>query len=526
MGLIKKKDRSDKRAASAGPGGTPPAVEQGARESGGQDAGAGNGPFGSEAQEIAFPAELRLAVEGVAASGEGTSTGGGADAYGLRAELQASRRRGSAETGERRPDDPATPAESEPGLALGGEPAVVAPVTAAGGGSTVPGPEIEGAGEPIDEPTAGEALDPGEADDPRDGGEASAAGAPQAQVEWGAGEQPGSFASEARSRLEALERSLVEKTESLREQAAALAERESELTRTGEEFDRRESRLAERLRELEAREEAVRAETERLEQEQAIWGDATRESRTRMTELQETLEAKERELAATAESQEARATELDRLGAELDARADRIAVAEDELAARAKELDGREALLREREEEIAERERRLSERETAVAGREAALDQTEAGVAERESSFDEREAELAAREEALAAEREQLERDREDWEAIMTGAFSRLNELETDLVSSLSLAGMLKRELEGREAGERRDRKGPGAGWPENDERRGSRNRTASDAEDGEPVLAGLESNGSSIPKGEAAPEQQMAESDWWARQLGRRKKV
>jgi chromosome segregation ATPase len=239
------------------------------------------------------------------------------------------------------------------------------------------------------------------------------------------------------------------------------------------------------------------------------------------------LEAKEKELATRAETLEARTTEVDRLGAELDARADRIAVAEDELAARVKEVEEREALAGRSEEEISERERRISERETAVAGREAALDQTEAGVAEREGSFDEREADLTAREEALTAEREQLERDRADWEAIMTGAFSRLSELETDLVSSLSLAGMLKRELEGREANERRDRKAPGTARPEAEERRGSANRAGAErADTSEPVLAALESNGSSIPKGEAAPEQQVVESVWWARQLGRRKKV
>ena len=111
----------------------------------------------------------------------------------------------------------------------------------------------------------------------------------------------------------------------------------------------------------------------------------------------------------------------------------------------------------------------------------------------------------------------------------MGGAFSRLSELETDLVSSLSLAGMLKRELEGRDANERLDRKAPNPPRPEPEERRGARAGHASTDEDAsgvaEPVLAALESNGSSIPKGEAAAKQQVVETDWWARQLGRRKK-
>ena len=111
----------------------------------------------------------------------------------------------------------------------------------------------------------------------------------------------------------------------------------------------------------------------------------------------------------------------------------------------------------------------------------------------------------------------------------MGGAFSRLSELETDLVSSLSLAGMLKRELEGREANERRDPKAPNPARREPEERGGARVGHLSTDEEAsevaEPVLAALESNGSSIPKGEAPAEQQAVETDWWARQLGRRKK-
>ena len=227
--------------------------------------------------------------------------------------------------------------------------------------------------------------------------------------------------------------------------------------------------------ELDEREDELRAETERLEQEQAIWGEATRESRARLAALQDAVDAKVKELAEIEEAHTARAAELDRSGAELDARADRISIAEDELAARAKKLDDREALVGDGEEDVTEREGRLSERETAIAGRDAALDQSEARVAERQDALDQREAELVAREEILAADREQFDRERADREEIMGGAFSRLSELETGLVSSLSIAGMLKRELEGREANERLDRKAPNPPRPEPEGRRGAR---------------------------------------------------
>jgi hypothetical protein len=128
----------------------------------------------------------------------------------------------------------------------------------------------------------------------------------------------------------------------------------------------------------------------------------------------------------------------------------------------------------------------------------------------------------------LGSELDRLERERVDWDAALQAAYGRLDELEADLVSSLSLAGMLKRELEGREATDRRDRKSAPVAPSRRDteERRGARaSGAATEPEAAEPVLAALESNGSSIPKGESGPDQQAAETDWWARQLGRRKK-
>jgi hypothetical protein len=526
MGLIRKKGRSDKRASdgrsdrsmesTADRGSWKPAepAEGATREDGVDDT-----------REAAFPSELRLAVEAVAEGADAAGGGSGSDAYGLRAELQASRRRGDVDrAGARSEGDELAPSEeSMPMLVVSGEQAAD-DVEAKPEVVAEPEPDVAVASDvavglvDIDEPPAGDPSsertpEPAETAEPSSAGEQQDASTTST----------GSFATEARARLEALERSLLEKTEALRERAAELTERESALAKSGDDYGELESRFADRQHDLEVREEALRAETERLEQEQAIWGEATRESRTKLAELQEAVDAKEKELAELAEAHATRGAELDRHGAELDARADRISVAEDELAARARELDEREALRRASEDAVEERERRLSERDTAIAGREAALDQTEAGVAEREGSFGQRENELAAREKAVAAERTRLERDRAEWEETMKIAFSRLNELETDLVSSLSLAGMLKRELEGREPNERRDRKTPSA-QPEPGERHNPRAIRA--LKEAEPVLAALESNGSSIPKGETGAEQQAAETDWWARQLGRRKKA
>ena len=519
MGLIKKKDRSEKRASQARANRSPEtsSAEESVKDI--RPAHDASADTAGDTSEPSFPTELRLAVEAVASADTVAPGGSGSDAYGLRAELEASRRRGDDQPAEPKPetsepapqaDEPApedsmlehdrdNEAAREPDLG---------PVARHEPEATVAGPADPHEEPDVASPTAVDTAD--ETDQPD-----------------ATGVSAGTFASEARARLEALERSIAEKTETLRGRAAELADREGELARTGGELGELESRFAERERKLDEREDELRAEAARLEQEQAIWGEATRESRARLAELQEAVDAKEKELAEIEEAHTAKAAEP--LGAELDARADRISIAEDELAARAKKLDDREALVGDGEEDVTERERRLSERETAIAGRDAALDQSEARVAERQNSFDQREAELVAREEILAADREQLDRDRADWEEIMGGAFSRLSELETDLVSSLSLAGMLKRELEGRDANERLDRKAPNPPRPEPEERRGARAGHASTDEEAsgvaEPVLAALESNGSSIPKGEAAAKQQVVETDWWARQLGRRKK-
>jgi hypothetical protein len=526
MGLIRKKGRSDKHASGERSDRTSEApADRGSWKPTEPAESATREADVDDTRDAAFPSELRLAVEAVAEGGDAARGGSGSDAYGLRAELQASRLRGDGDR-EGVPsegDESLRTEESMPRLFVSGGEAA-GDVEARPEVVTEPEPDVAVASDPavgpvhLDEPLAG---DPASKQTPEaaETAESRSAGEEQDAPTT----STGSFATEARARLEALERSLLEKTEALRERAAELTEREGALARSGDDHGELESRFADRQRDLETREEALRAEAERLEQEQAIWGEATRESRTKLAELQEALDVKEKELAELAEAHATRGADLDRHGAELDARADRISVAEDELAARARELEEREALLRTSEDAVEERDRRLSERDTAIAGREAALDQTEAGVAEREGSFGQRENELAARDEAVAAERAQLERDRAEWEETMKTAFSRLNELETDLVSSLSLAGMLKRELEGREPNERRERKMPSP-QPAPEERHNPRAIRA--LKEAEPVLAALESNGSSIPKGETGAEQQAAETDWWARQLGRRKKA
>ena len=514
MGLIKKKDRSEKRASQARANRSPEtsSTEESVKDI--RPAHDASADTAGDTSEPSFPTELRLAVEAVASADTVAPGGGGSDAYGLRAELEASRRRGDDQPAEPKPET------SEP-APLADEPAPEDPMLEHD-------PDTEAAGEPDlgavaqqePEATVAEPADPHEEPD------VASSMAVETAVETGqpdaTGVSAGTFASEARARLEALERSIAEKTETLRGRAAELADREGELARTGGELGELESRFAERERKLDEREDELRAQAARLEQEQAIWGEATRESRGRLAELQEALDAKQKELAEIEEAHTAKASEL-------DARAERISIVEDELAARAKKLDDREALVGDGEEDVTERERRLSERETAIAGRDAALDQSEARVTEHQNSLDQREAELVAREESMTADREQLDHERVAWEEIMGGAFSRLSELETGLVSSLSTAGMLKRELEGREANERHDRKAPNPPRPEPEERRGARAPQASTDEEAsgvaEPVLAALESNGSSIPKGEAAAKQQVVETDWWARQLGRRKK-
>ncbi len=514
MGLIKKKDRSEKRASQARTNRSPEtsSTEESVKDiRPAHDASADTAP--GDTSEPSFPTELRLAVEAVASADTVAPGGSGSDAYGLRAELEASRRRGDDQPAEPKPET------SEP-APLADEPAPEDPMLEHD-------PDTEAAGEPdLGAVARGARGDRRRACRPARG---ARRGIPDGGRYGGRDGPAGRYRGvgrnvRVRGPCPARGTGALDRREDRDPagRAAELADREGELARTGGELGELESRFAERERKLDEREDELRAEAARLEQEQAIWGEATRESRRRLAELQEALDAKQKELAEIEEAHTAKASEL-------DARAERISIVEDELAARAKKLDDREALVGDGEEDVTERERRLSERETAIAGRDAALDQSEARVTEHQNSLDQREAELVAREETMTADREQLDRERVAWEEIMGGAFSRLSELETGLVSSLSTAGMLKRELEGREANERHDRKAPNPPRPEPEERRGARAPQASTDEEAsgvaEPVLAALESNGSSIPKGEAAAKQQVVETDWWARQLGRRKK-
>ncbi|HEU5059742.1 MAG TPA: sigma 54-interacting transcriptional regulator, partial [Kofleriaceae bacterium] len=91
--------------------------------------------------------------------------------------------------------------------------------------------------------------------------------------------------------VEALERSLVEKTDVLRQRATEIADREEALTEQLRTLDELEASAAERQQALEGREaelvaklSELEAEAERLEEEQAIWGEATKESKTRLAE--------------------------------------------------------------------------------------------------------------------------------------------------------------------------------------------------------------------------------------------------
>lgn len=571
MGLLKKKDREPARPSKEGssldrmtPMGDTTATREGTMP---QPAFSEDAPV----PDTPYPTELRLAVEAVAAEGA-SSEAGGPDAYGLRAELEKSRK---GEGSDVEPDpDPETVGSGEdvpflperPALRvqapLASEPEHADPildVIAEVELELAPEPEAAPAPKPVAAPAPVAALEPEPVaaepvfDAPAD---PDAHPAPQLEheAERASSASAVGFASEARARLEAFERSIVEKTEGLRERAAELARRQDELANAGEALDELEAKVAERQAalesheaELQAREAALQAtidalqgreaelhaEAERLEQEQAIWGEATRESRSRLGELQAAVEAKEQELREIESAHSSKASDLDRLaaelskrdvdlelrGAELDSRHDRIGVAEDEIATKRRALEEREGALRHSEETV-------SGRETALTGREAALDQREAAVAERVASFEERESSLAAREADLAAEKDRLERDRAEWDDVMGAAFSRLNELETDLVSSLSLAGMLKRELEGREATvvpHRRPGPAP-AGRKDTDERRSAWFRAEENAQSQEPKpVTSLESS-SSIPRGGGDPDK-ASENDWWARQLGRRKK-
>ena len=116
MGLIRKKDRSEKRASQARTGHPPEtsSAEESSKDSrpapdASADTAAGDAP------EPSFPTELRLAVEAVAAADTVAPGGSGSDAYGLRAELEASRRRGDDQPAEPKPEtsEPA-PLRDEP----------------------------------------------------------------------------------------------------------------------------------------------------------------------------------------------------------------------------------------------------------------------------------------------------------------------------------------------------------------------------------------------------------------------------
>ena len=262
-----------------------------------------------DASEPSFPTELRLAVEAVAAADTVAPGGSGSDAYGLRAELEASRRRG---------DD--QPAEPKPETS---EPAPLADEPAPEDSMLAHDPDNEAAGEPDLEAVARRGARGGRrracrppTRSPMRQPRRRSIAADETDQPDATGVSAGTFASEARARLEALERSIAEKTETLRGRAAELADREGELARTGGELGELESRFAERERKLDEREDELRAEAGRLEQEQAIWGEATRESRARLAELQE-VRGREGE-GAGRDRGSATTAELDRVRADLD----------------------------------------------------------------------------------------------------------------------------------------------------------------------------------------------------------------
>src|SRR5262245_29160129 len=168
MGLIRKKGRSDKRASNgpstspSDPGSWKPSVT--AAAAAGHDAG-------DDTREAAFPSELRLAVEAVAAGDDAAGGGNGSDAYGLRAELQASRRRGDGdgdgdgEAGLSEGDEPVHAADAMPLLLVSDEEAaddVEAQAELEPEVMTEPDPDVEVAPDPVvaeadlDQPVAGE----------------------------------------------------------------------------------------------------------------------------------------------------------------------------------------------------------------------------------------------------------------------------------------------------------------------------------------------------------------------------------
>lgn len=563
MGLLKRKGRSEV-APSKGGSSLDPGTPMGDGDEMAETAQRGD----ELGREAGFPTALRLATEPVA-DGTGDDDTPAADTYGLRAELEAQRRKAGESTADEAPavDEPPAP-EPETVDAAGGEPAAMTPEPVA-----APEPEL------AHEPAATEASEP-ERPDP--------APAAVESVPRGRGQ---SFVEEARARLEALERSLVEKTDALRQRAGEIAEREEALTEQIRTLDELESTAVERQQALESRETELvgklaelEAEAERLEEEQAIWGEAAKESKTRLsareTELETRLQAldareqvlSEAELALETKAADleaalaSQATELEathaarltELEAEHTRRADELAAARAEVDERGASLVRDEADLREREASaearetalaaleqdldgrtraLAESEAGLEAREAAAQEREAGLDavaadqaRTEEDLAGREEALASRDADLAAREQVLAAEAERLERERGDWDGLIHGAFDRLNELETDLVSSLSLAGMLKRELEGREGG------------PSGKPARAAQPAKSAPASNGHDELAesrsffqanGAESTAEPEPVGALPqstvaaenPDEKATANDWWARQLGRRKK-
>jgi hypothetical protein len=576
MGLLKKKDRDEGPPPQEGSLGEhlPPMGELTSPNESSMAKGAHRKDTGSH--DTGYSNELRLAVEAVAA-GSAETAAPASDKYGLLAELEAQRRSaddvqepasvGPVEGAEDlEPDfDAEPPAEHLEVLQLEAplpEPQDVTPhLTPVK--AVVEAPAVDDPSEPDPEqalPHAASTALPEVRPQPE-------RSAPPAAPSVSIGAQPAvRGASEARARLEAFERSILEKTEAMRQRAAELAQREQELVAKVESLDALELEAAERYGLLEERERELhgklaelQAEAERLEEEQSIWGEATRESKARLTDLEQALAAKEVELQAAQEAHLAKLAELDQVEAHLvereaaaatheeDLAAGEVALAEREskvseaenrLSAREDALGAQEAELRAREDDIVRLERELEKRQADVAANEARvsdgereLERREADLVARESSLradlERSKDELAGAEAALETERERLEQERVEWDEMMGGAFSRLSELESDLVSSLSVAGMLKRELEGRDAGPPKERRPAGHPAPRVSEQEEARAFYRPEPDTGPSSrMQPIESDGLREAVAEAnGAEAQANATDWWARQLGRRKK-
>ena len=184
--------------------------------------------------------------------------------------------------------------------------------------------------------------------------------------------------------------------------------------------------------------------------------------------MEATVGELEHQLAERARELDTREAALRETADGLGERERRLVADEDSLASRraefaAQELDvvERERSVESQEEELAARERSAVAREDEVGERERALASLQNEITELDRSNADREADFSERESAVSVELERLERERVDWDAALQAAYGRLDSLEADLVSSLSLAGMLKRELGVREsatAGGRIDR--------------------------------------------------------------------